>query len=66
MSSKSQTFAAHSRRVLLGLLAPDSVEAILIGRQPAALQLDDLLERFPLEWDGQPRHPELPFDPSSG
>ena len=31
------------------LLAPEIVEAILDGRQPAELQLDDLLEGFPLE-----------------
>lgn len=37
----------------LTLLAPEIVEAILDGRQPAELQLDDLLEGFPLEWDAQ-------------
>jgi hypothetical protein len=37
----------------LTLLAPEIVEAILDGRQPAELQLDDLLEGFPLEWEGQ-------------
>jgi hypothetical protein len=36
----------------LTLLAPDIVEAILDGRQPAEVQLDDLLEGFPLEWEG--------------
>ena len=35
----------------LGLLAPNVVEAILNGRQPIELQLDDLLTRFRLEWD---------------
>ena len=34
----------------LTLLALDIVEAILDGRQPAELQLDVLLEKFPLEW----------------
>lgn len=34
-------------------LAPDVVEAILDGRQPVGLQLEDLLEAFPLEWDRQ-------------
>ena len=29
------------------------MEAILDGRQPAALQLEDLLKGFPLEWEGQ-------------
>jgi hypothetical protein len=42
-----------SRVVRLTLLAPDVVEAILDGRQPAELQLDDLLNGFPLEWKGQ-------------
>lgn len=41
-------------RVLrLTLLAPDIVETILAGRQPALLQLDDLLKQFPVEWDLQ-------------
>lgn len=46
--------ATYVSRVLrLTLLAPDIVEAILDGRQPAALQLDDLLAGFPLEWSEQ-------------
>lgn len=41
-------------RVLrLTLLAPDIVEAILGGRQPAGLQLDGLLRRFSVEWEAQ-------------
>ena len=45
--------ATYVSRVLrLTLLAPEIVEAILDGRQPAELQLDDLLEGFPVEWDG--------------
>ena len=32
-------------------LAPEIVEAILDGRQPAELQLNDLLQGFPLEWE---------------
>ncbi|MFN4282397.1 MAG: hypothetical protein ACK4NA_07140 [Alphaproteobacteria bacterium] len=41
-------------RVLrLTLLAPDIVEAILDGRQPAGLQLNELLKPLPLEWDRQ-------------
>jgi hypothetical protein len=43
-----------SRVLLLTLLAPEIVEAILDGRQPAELQLDDLLDGFPVEWDSQP------------
>ena len=42
-----------SRILRLTLLAPDIVEAILDGRQPAELQLDDLLAAFPLEWEEQ-------------
>lgn len=39
----------------LTLLAPEIVEAVLDGRQPAGLQLDDLLAGFPLEWVEQRR-----------
>jgi hypothetical protein len=43
-------------RVLrLTLLAPDIVEAILNGRQPASLQLPILLKPLPIEWDAQRR-----------
>jgi hypothetical protein len=42
-----------SRILRLTLLAPEIVEAILDGRQPAALQLDDLLNGLPLDWEGQ-------------
>ena len=42
-----------SRLLRLTLLAPEIVEAILDGRQPAELQLDDLLDGFPVEWEGQ-------------
>ena len=41
-------------RVLrMTLLAPDIVETILNGRQPAELQLDDLMTRFSVEWREQ-------------
>ncbi len=43
----------------LTLLAPEPVEAILDGRQPAEVGLDGLLTGFPLEWDGQ-RYALLP------
>ena len=42
-----------SRVIRLALLAPDIVEAILAGRQPAHLTLRDLMGPFPVEWDGQ-------------
>ena len=45
-----------SRVLRLTLLAPETVEAILDGRQPAGLQLDDLLKTFPLEWERQACH----------
>jgi hypothetical protein len=32
------------------LLAPEIVEDILKGRQPTELQLDNLLDGFPLAW----------------
>jgi hypothetical protein len=38
------------RLLRLTLLAPEIIEAILDGRQPATLQLDGLLDWFPLEW----------------
>ena len=40
-----------SRILRLTLLAPEIVEAILDGRQPAELQLDDLLEAS--RWNGR-------------
>ena len=41
-------------RVLrLTLLSPTLIEAILEGRQPATLELDDLMKQFPVEWDRQ-------------
>ena len=39
--------------VRLKLLAPEIAEAIIDGRQSAGLQLDELLEGFPLEWERQ-------------
>jgi hypothetical protein len=46
--------ASYVGRVLrLTLLAPDIVEAILGGRQPAGLQLKLLLRRFPAGWGKQ-------------
>ena len=41
-------------RVLrLTLFAPKIIEAILEGKQPATLELDDLMQLFPIEWDKQ-------------
>ena len=40
----------------LTLFVREIVEAILDGQQPAELQLEDLLEGFPLEWERQREH----------
>ncbi len=53
--AKSVAPSYVSRVLRLTLLAPDIVEAILDGRQPAELQLDHLLDGFPLDWDEQRR-----------
>jgi hypothetical protein len=42
-----------SRILRLTLLAPDVIEAILIGRQPTTLQLDELLKPLPAAWSQQ-------------
>jgi hypothetical protein len=39
--------------LLLTLLAPDIVEAILDGRQPAGLGLPVLMKSFPVIWSEQ-------------
>lgn len=41
------------RILLLTMLAPNIVEEILDGRQPAELGLPRLMEPFPLEWSSQ-------------
>jgi hypothetical protein len=43
------------RILRLTLLAPDIVEAILDGRQPAPLQLAGLMKPIPIEWESQRR-----------
>jgi hypothetical protein len=54
LAKSKRVNATYVSRVLrLTLLAPEIVEAILDGRQPAELQLDDLLRGFPVEWDAQ-------------
>jgi hypothetical protein len=45
---------SYMTRVLrLTLLAPDTVEAILDGRQGAEATLAPLMEPFPVEWEAQ-------------
>ena len=41
------------RILRLTLLSPTIIEAVLEGLQPATLELDDLLQQFPIEWDKQ-------------
>jgi hypothetical protein len=46
--------ASYLSRILrLTLLSPDIVEAIVTGRQPGTLQLDDLLKPLPFLWQQQ-------------
>ncbi|CUW37088.1 putative bacteriophage-related protein [Magnetospirillum sp. XM-1] len=42
-----------SRIYRLTLLAPDIVETILDGRQPRTLQLANLMDDMPVEWEQQ-------------
>jgi len=42
-----------SRILRLTLVAPDITEAILTGRQPSTLQLDELLKPLPAVWELQ-------------
>jgi hypothetical protein len=42
-----------SRILRLTLIAPNIIEAILAGRQPSTLQLDDLLKPLPAAWERQ-------------
>ena len=52
LAAAERVNASHLSRVLrLTLLAPDIVEAILDGRQPAAITLARLME--PPQWSGR-------------
>jgi hypothetical protein len=42
-----------NRLLRLTLLAPDIVEAVLDGRQPKGLRLEDLTQTLPSAWDEQ-------------
>jgi hypothetical protein len=54
IASAEKINESYVGRVLrLTLLAPGIVEAILGGQQPAGLQLDSLMKRFPVEWRAQ-------------
>jgi hypothetical protein len=39
-----------SRLLRLTLLSPEIVEAIVIGKQPTTMQVDDLLKPLPAQW----------------
>jgi hypothetical protein len=54
IANAEQINETYVGRVLrLTLLAPDIVEAIVNGRQPAGLHLDGLTRRFPVTWPDQ-------------
>src|SRR3712207_8405305 len=54
MAAAERIDRGYLGRILrLTLLAPDIVEGILDGRQPAEPELPTLMEPFPLEWDVQ-------------
>jgi hypothetical protein len=53
ISNARSTAKNLSRTIRLSLLAPDIVEAILNGTQPATLQLSDLEAPFSIDWQDQ-------------
>jgi hypothetical protein len=54
LAERERVNAGYMSRVLrLTLLAPDIVEAILDGRQPGRMLLEDLLDGYPTDWEGQ-------------
>ena len=46
-------FTYMARLMRLSLLAPEIVDAIMEGRQPATVTLANLMEPFPLDWKEQ-------------
>ena len=55
--------ASYVSRILrLTLLAPDIVEAILDGRQPAAMTVKELMQPMPVEWVEQRNNLEQPHN----
>ena len=51
--AESVTRSFVNRLLRLTLLAPDIVEAIVDGRQPKAMQLGELTDAIPNEWEKQ-------------
>ncbi len=45
-----------SRILRLAYLSPTLVEVILDGKYPAHLTMKDLMEPFPMDWEGQREH----------
>lgn len=50
---EKMAFSYMTRVLRLCLLAPEIVESILEGRQPAEMKLADLLDPFPFAWTMQ-------------
>ena len=54
LANAEKVNASYLSRILrLTLIAPDIIEAIVAGRQPSTLQLDDLLKPLPAIWASQ-------------
>jgi len=54
LAEKMDVDRSYVSRVLqLMLLAPDIVEAILVGREPSGLSLAKLTQTLPVLWDDQ-------------
>lgn len=46
-------FTYMARLMRLSLLSPETVDAIMDGRQPASVTLANLMDPFPLNWEVQ-------------
>ena len=51
--AESLTRSFVNRLLRLTLLAPDIIEAVLDGRQPKALHLEELIQTLPSAWNEQ-------------
>ena len=47
------SFTYMARLMRLSLLAPEIIDAIMAGRQPADITLANLMDPFPLSWNEQ-------------
>ena len=67
LASAEKINASYVSRILrLTLLAPDTVEAILDGRQPEGMKLPTLLEGVAVEWPAATPTLSLPATTPSG